>query len=285
MDLSARTVAASGAAPARDNRTYFAALRMALLTLMTLLIAIDGHPAPSRTLEPKGTSSKPFFLVANPEMPDPIFSETVILMLPSATPPLVAGIVINKPTKLTLGQFFNHSSSIRNQSQPVYFGGPVDLTSESILTRASRSSDTSSRLFENVYISTDTRAIPAILHRPESDKDTRLFLGRAQWTEEQLHAEILQGAWVLAPADPTVIFSPDPENVWRTLIEYARLREVEKNFEDPQRIPLSSLVRDVNPVRALQFTTSRLFWFQQRTDRPMSLLKVTATKVRPVQPL
>jgi putative transcriptional regulator len=156
--------------------------------------------------------------------------------------------VINKPTKLTLGQFFNRSSSIRNESQPVYFGGPVDLSSESILTRASRSSDTTSRLFENVFISTDTRAIPAILHRPESDKDTRLFLGRAQWTEEQLHAEILQGAWVLAPADPNVVFSSDPENVWRKLIEHARLREVEKN-EGREDISLSSLVLDMDPVR------------------------------------
>ena len=249
MDLSGCTVAASGAAPSRDNRTYFAALRIALLTLLTLLISIDGHPAPSTTPEPMGTNSKPFFLVANPEMPDPIFSETVILMLPNATPPLVAGIVINKPTKLTLGQFFNHSSSIRNQSQPVYFGGPVDLSSESILTRASQSSDTSSRLFENVYISTNTRAIPAILHRPGSDKDTRLFLGRAQWTEDQLHAEILQGAWVLAPADPNVVFSADPGNVWRKLINHARLREVEKNFEGPKEISLSSRVLDMEPVR------------------------------------
>jgi putative AlgH/UPF0301 family transcriptional regulator len=130
-------------------------------------------------------------------MPDPLFQQTVILMLPPSELPIVAGIVINKPTKMTLGQLFSHSPAIRNQAQSVYFGGPVDLTSPAILMRASRAPDATTRLFENVYMSDDAAPVRAFLERQESDKDLRLFLGRAQWTVDQLHSEIISGAWVV----------------------------------------------------------------------------------------
>src|SRR5260370_42629142 len=70
------------------------------------------------------------------------------------------------------------------------------------------------------------------LKRPGSDKDLRLFLGRAQWTVDQLHSEILRGAWIIAAASPELVFSPDPSSVWRVLVQRAKLREVEWSFRD-----------------------------------------------------
>jgi putative transcriptional regulator len=172
------------------------------------------------------TSYKPFLLVASPDMPDPIFQQTVILMLPSTEPPLVAGIVINKPTKMTVGQLFSHASLLKNQSQSVYFGGPVALTSPIILLRAAQATDATTRLFENVYIDTDAGSIGDFLKRQKSNENTRLFLGRAQWTADQLHAEMLQGAWTVSDVSPDLIFSSDPTKIWRTLVQKAKLREI-----------------------------------------------------------
>jgi putative transcriptional regulator len=168
-------------------------------------------------------------------MPDPLFQQTVILMLPPSAMPIVAGIVINKPTKVTLGQLFSHSPAIRNQAQSVYFGGPVDLTSPAILMRASRAPDATTRVFENVYMSDDAGSIRELLMGPESDKDIRLFLGRAQWTADQLHSEILRGAWILSPASPDLVFSPDPASLWRVLVQQAKLRQVEEDFSAVER--------------------------------------------------
>jgi putative AlgH/UPF0301 family transcriptional regulator len=138
--------------------------------------------------------------------------------------------VINKPTTMTLGQLFSHSPGIGNQAQSVYFGGPVDLTTPVILMRAARAPDATTRLFENVYIGVDAGSISTLLKRPESGNEVRLFLGRAQWTLDQLHSEILRGAWVTSAASPDLVFSPEPAKVWATLEQRAKLREIEDDF-------------------------------------------------------
>ena len=168
-----------------------------------------------------------FLLVANPDMPDPTFQQTVILVLPSSDPPLVAGIIVNKPTKVTLGQLFKRSPALGNRTQPVYFGGPVDLEAPVILLRTAQASSAATRLFEDVYMSDNGAAVRGILERPQSERDARLYLGRAQWTTDQLHSEIMGGSWVVTAAKPELVFSTDPTGLWQKLVQQAKLREIE----------------------------------------------------------
>jgi putative transcriptional regulator len=232
MQSSTGEIQASVAPTVRErHRRRVAAVRTALLLLATVLVTCAAlNSAPTSAQELRDTNRIPFLLVASPDMPDPLFQQTVILMLPPSEMPIVAGIVINKPTKMTLGQLFSHSPAIRNQAQSVYFGGPVDLTSPAILMRASRAPDATTRVFENVYMSDDAGSIRGFLERPESDKDIRLFVGRAQWTVDQLHSEILHGAWIVTAARPELVFSPDPAGIWQELVQQAKLRQVEWNF-------------------------------------------------------
>lgn len=162
-------------------------------------------------------------------MPDPLFQETVVLMLPASQPPLVAGIVINKPTKMTLHQLLGDSAASK-PTEPVYFGGPVELTTPIVLMRGPSAPDATTHLFANVYMSTDANSVRQFLQHPRSGTDFRLFLGRAQWTFSQLHAEILRGAWTVTAASPELVFNADPASVRRTLAERAKLREIECNF-------------------------------------------------------
>lgn len=234
MDSSADGIKTSPAFAVADrSRTCLSALRIVLLLLAAVLVtcaALDAVPITAR--ESQQQDRKPFFLVASPDLPDPLFQQTVILMLPPSEPPIVAGIVINKPTKVTFGQLFGHSAAIRNEAESVYFGGPVELTSPTILMRAAQAPGATTRLFENVYMSVDTGSVRDLLKRPGSDKDLRLFLGRAQWTVDQLHSEILRGAWIIAAAKPELVFSADPGSVWRVLVQQAKLREIEWSFRD-----------------------------------------------------
>jgi len=234
MESSARGIKTSAAfAVAERRRTRPSALRIVLLLLATVLVtcaALDALPLTAR--ESQQQDRKPYFLVASPDLPDPLFQQTVILMLPPSEMQIVAGIVINKPTKVTFGKLFGHSPAIRNEAESVYFGGPVELTSPTILVRAAQAPDATTRLFENVYMSSDAGSVREFLKRPGSDKDLRLFLGRAQWTVDQLHSEILRGAWIIAAASPELVFSPDPSSVWRVLVQQAKLREVEWSFRD-----------------------------------------------------
>jgi len=205
----------------RIHLAVFASLAAALVMVVGALGAEVSTPP-----EPFSAASKPYFLVASPAMPDSMFQQTVILMLPSGAQPIVAGIIVNKPSAVTLGHLFHHSPDVKNPKASVYFGGPVELTSPALLLRSFSPPHTATRFFENGFIITDADSIAAILKRESSQSTLRLFLGRAQWTPDQLRGEVLQGAWSAAPADPALIFSDDAAKVWRTLAKHIKIREV-----------------------------------------------------------
>jgi putative transcriptional regulator len=201
---------------------------IAMLTLATIMVICAVLTAgPSMAQQSPETKDKLFLLVANRDMPDPVFQHTVILMLPASPMSLVAGVVINKPTKMTMGQLFSGSSKMKRSAQAVYFGGPVDLDSPIVLVRSARAPEGAVRLFEDVYASADARSIAELLQRPGSDKDLRLYLGRAQWTLAQLHSEILQGAWTITAASAALVFSANPDSLWQELIDKAKIRDIE----------------------------------------------------------
>src|SRR5215831_2141883 len=74
------------------------------IAIIFAIVALAG--ATLAVAEPRGATAKSFFLVASRNMPDPVFQQSVILMLPPDEPPLVAGVIINKPTNVTLGNLF-----------------------------------------------------------------------------------------------------------------------------------------------------------------------------------
>lgn len=159
-------------------------------------------------------------------MPDPMFAQTVILMLPPTTPPLIAGLIINKPTEIPVLKVFPDAQLPKNESTIAYFGGPVDPSDPALLLRDLQPTANAPRLFDDIYISTRPDVIGQLLKNPGSATDLRLILGRAQWSLDQLHAEIAEGSWYVLPADADMVFSQKPDQVWRTLVDRGQLQEV-----------------------------------------------------------
>jgi putative AlgH/UPF0301 family transcriptional regulator len=165
------------------------------------------------------------FLVARPDMPDPMFAQSVILMLPrSGDFPLVAGLIVNKPIrKVPLHKLFPSSSALKNRSDTAFFGGPVDIEAPAIVFRADRAMDKATRLAADIYVSLDPDLAAALAQDPKRVHDFRLVLGRSQWTPDQLHSEMMEGAWYTINAEASIVFSADPAGVWNTLAARARL--------------------------------------------------------------
>jgi len=198
-----------------------------MLAITIFVVCAALVPALRAAQETKGTDVTSFFLVAIPDLPDPMFQKTVILMLPPTQMPLVAGIIVNKPTTIALPKLLPRAPALKNQVN-AYFGGPVEITEPSVVLRASEPTGNVTRLFDDVYVSTDPDSIAKLLRdEPQPAKDLRVFFGRAQWTLDQLHAEILAGAWYVVPAKADLVFSSDPGLVWHLLVERAHLHEVD----------------------------------------------------------
>jgi putative transcriptional regulator len=176
---------------------------------------------------PVNTATEPYFLVATPDLPDPIFERSVILMIPSATnDPLIAGFIINKPSPVTVGEMFREVDGLQHPSEKAYFGGPVDYTEPVLLMRGEHPIGPATRITAHLYAAAGPGVIAAVLTRPLAAGDQRLILGRAQWSRDQLHSEIQQGSWEIAPAEVDLIFSPEPDKLWPKLVERSHLRQV-----------------------------------------------------------
>jgi putative transcriptional regulator len=174
-------------------------------------------------------------------MPDPVFQQSVILMLPPDEPPLVAGVIINKPTMVTLGHLLKEPLAPENRDHKVYFGGPVDLTAPLLVVRTEHPPKAAIRLWSNVYGVADFSSIRAILKDPHSGSEVRLYLGRAQWAQEQLRGELLEGAWTVVPVRTDLIFDGDSAKIWPMLSQHEHVREIDGDCWATGGVPASSM--------------------------------------------
>ncbi len=198
-------------------------MRRRVAIVIWWLLALMALSVPVRVAH--ADEAKSYFLVASPEMGDPVFRNSVIMMVPTIQAPLVAGVIINEPTGTTAHEVFPHFPALKDDPNSAYFGGPIDNGTPTIAIRASHPPNKAAPIIDDVYVSTDAGVIAQVLKDHIGPAKLRIFLGRAQWLPEQLHYEIMEGAWYVMPADADQVFSADPTHLWRKLVERGQLQE------------------------------------------------------------
>ena len=203
------------------KRNIAASALCLLVAVLSAPAIIAGHSIAFADSEP------PTFLVAKPDLPDPLFSESVVLMLPPPAIPIVAGVIINKPTTIPVKRVFPRSVDLKNASDSVYFGGPVDLETMLLVRRTSNPSKDERRIFGDLYLSVDPNRIAEILKDPSLDTaDVRVFEGYSQWTAPQLEREKREDSWYDVPVQPESVFTSDPRQLWKQMVAQAKVQEV-----------------------------------------------------------
>lgn len=160
-----------------------------------------------------------FYLVARSELSDPRFKESVVLMLPRKDKNLIVGLIVNKPTGISVHAVFPGNAALKNRDDTVYFGGPVDTQMPGALFRSRKAFKQAFNVAGDLYVTFDSDFIEGILKHPKKVLEVRLFLGRSQWSPEQLQNEMFRRSWYSEHEENSWIFSRDPETVWRSLIE------------------------------------------------------------------
>ena len=195
------------------------------LALIALATALS---LPARAL---AVSAEPYFLIATKDLRDPIFSETVILMIPISEDGLVEGVIINKPTTVRVQDLISGAAVLPKPADAAFFGGPVEVNTPLILIRATRPLAGAIHVFEDVYVVTDSAQINSYVKAPPEAGGLRLVMGRAQWMPEQLMAEMTESSWYKAPAEVDTVFSSDPTKVWGELEKRGQLQEAESGVK------------------------------------------------------
>lgn len=171
-------------------------------------------PAPGKAAVPKSALTS-LLIVAQDNVSDPNFGRSIVLVMNNLGPAPV-GIIVNRPTPLTVAKFFPKLKALAHVQARVYFGGPVEFDQVWFLFRANAApaSETTIPVCDDVYVSSDGKLLLKLLGRPRPMEGLRIFIGHAGWAPGQLQAEIQGGAWLPRHADADSILDAKPQVPW-----------------------------------------------------------------------
>lgn len=180
------------------------------------------------------------FLVAKPELEDPNFRQTVVLITQPEPGGGPIGVVINRSSERRLREVFPDNAQLAASDERIFYGGPVRRSVLLFVFRASTAPAASLHVLDDIYLSGNGTLLEELLARPEPTRDLRVYAGYSGWAPGQLQAEIARGGWVVVKAQVSLIFSQDPASVWGELINRAALRRTEAPIP---ALPVAQLAR------------------------------------------
>jgi putative transcriptional regulator len=180
---------------------------------LPLFISANDHPVTPATEPAAGR-----FLVARRALDDPHFRQTVIFLLRHGSTGTV-GLIINRPSGLNLSDALSDTDGKDLKSRPLFFGGPVEFNTVSMLIRNEQENRLVEHIAEDIYLSGDRSVLDRLLREKKPDNALHFYLGHASWLPNQLAREIRNEDWYVIDTNPAVIFSTRPESVWKRLIE------------------------------------------------------------------
>jgi putative transcriptional regulator len=170
-------------------------------------------------------------LVATRRLPDPNFANTVIL-LTDLNGDGAVGLVLNRPSKVTLAKVFPHLVPNMATTGHAFLGGPVDTTRPMALLRAAQGTAGSRHVVDGVHVATSRDAVDAAVVAGSTSSRLRVYLGYAGWGAGQLQAETAQGAWHVLDGAADVVFHAEPASLWQRQI--ARTELIQARDERPR---------------------------------------------------
>jgi len=155
-------------------------------------------------------------LVASPDMGDPHFAGTVVLLI-EQTPVGALGIVINRPAQeqplASLLEALGIPDDKARGTIQLYVGGPVEPEYGFILHSPDYSMSGTKVVTKDIALTTSAEIIHDIALSKGPAKSLVAF-GYVGWGPGQLDAEITRGDWASALADTKLVFETDRAEVW-----------------------------------------------------------------------
>ncbi len=171
------------------------------------------------------TLAAPVLLLAMPQVLDPFFRRSVVLLVRHEEEGSL-GFIVNRPTGIKVNEILKGMEvGWHGRDETVaFFGGPVEPHLGTVLfgppparEEGGIAVEAASELLTGVSL---TQHIGDLSRLAEAPPDRfRLILGYAGWGAGQLIEEILRNDWLTAPASGDLIFATDPDLVWAAALE------------------------------------------------------------------
>jgi putative transcriptional regulator len=164
------------------------------------------------------------FLIASPQLRDPNFYKTVVLIAEHGEHGAM-GLVINRPSSVLVSHALSKHFDVCDQGELVFVGGPVEPLALFMLHSADDLAECEQPIVPGLYIGNSGEAFEEVLRRGSaamSDLDYRIFSGCAGWAQGQLEGEVSRGDWYLHPACRAMVFHDDPYAVYDALLSQVK---------------------------------------------------------------
>jgi putative transcriptional regulator len=160
-------------------------------------------------------------LYAMPDLPDPNFAETVVLLLEHGSDGSL-GVVLNQPMARSVDEALDVKPGTSGIDLHVFWGGPVQPEAVLSLVQMVRPGPRAQTVLRDVHLTPDLADVKQVLGEPGGRLRVRIFSGYAGWARGQLEAEVRAGNWVPEPADVATVFSTEPSRMWEKVREILR---------------------------------------------------------------
>ena len=201
-------------------------------TALAILLLLFAFAIPAGAAEDEPNA---IFLVASPELLDPNFRETVVLVThPREGAPW--GVIINRPLSQLLSEVFTDIETFKGRKDTLFFGGPVQRDGLVFLVRSPQPPPRAVAVLRDVYFISDIEWIEGLLQRREPARGLRVYSGYSGWAPGQLQSEIARGGWHVLPADAETVFDKDPAHIWPELIKRVATRPIRAAPAVPARL-------------------------------------------------
>ncbi len=170
----------------------------------------------------------PSLLVALPNLRDPNFSHSLVLLL-ECNQQGALGFILNKPAPHKVKDLLIEGSLEVVESLPAWYGGPVD-TERGLVLHNQPDSEEVSPFGQDICLSSSETAVHAMLDFARYQNEARenlhclypyrFIIGYAGWGARQLTDELLSGAWIHLPYSRELCFSTPWRKMWSESIRH-----------------------------------------------------------------
>lgn len=164
------------------------------------------------------------FLVAAKHLRDPNFHHAVILVIEDNDEGAM-GLVINRPSSLTVDSAFSQVDQPVLSSAPIFSGGPVETTALFILHNCAELGGTDESVTSDIFLTGSNDSFESLVKNEQHcdhECGFRVYCGYAGWDSSQLQGEIDRGDWMVLSAEGHFVFDVDPYVVWDQCVQQVR---------------------------------------------------------------
>jgi putative transcriptional regulator len=164
------------------------------------------------------SGAAPVLLLSMPQLTDPNFARTVILLC-DYTEDGAFGLVVNRQMSEPAWTMIKTDPPVQvDPDLRLWMGGPVDPQSTWVLMSNSHGHDDEQRqICPGVLLSVSRQLTMQLLQTPPST-GARVVVGYAGWGPGQLDQELASASWITTDVDPALIFHTPPDQMWETAI-------------------------------------------------------------------